>query len=104
MVTGINTTDNQKSNFTNFTKPHLVNTSPAQTNSEPQAVIVKNDKPKKSTDKLQMASLIVGGLASSAFLILILKSLVPYKKNKELLNIIQNADIPGHVKNKVLFE
>lgn len=59
---------------------------------------------KESYNKIQLASLLVGTLASAAFFIYLSKGLFSYKNNKLLLKDIQNSDMPDNVKNKLLEE
>lgn len=112
MVAGINTTDSQKTSFNDFKKRNqvvvtpIINTSPI-----PQdAVLIHNNayNPAPPMNKLQMAAIIAGGLTSIAFLVLILKSLIPSRKAqlfiKSVINDIKNGDMPQHVKDKLMLE
>jgi len=107
MIDKINSPDNQKNGFTDFVRKRSIDSSPAVINTLPHdEVIIKNKKndDKSKFGKLQAASLVVGILASSAFMAYMLKSLSPFGKNKQLLKDIKSASLPENVSKKLLLE
>lgn len=108
MVESINSSDkSSKSVFSDFTKKQNVNYSNPQSHTlEKDEFIIQsqNRKDKNKLGNLQAISLVVGILASSAFVLYFMKGLTPFGKNKQLLKDIQKADLPDHVRKKLLLE
>lgn len=106
MVEAINTTDTKKSNFTNFLIPKKTNHIVAQIKTDTQNEIEgdKKNELAKSMSKLQVASLVIGTLASSVLIAYFSKNLVTWGKNRKLFKSIKKADIPDNVRKKLLLE
>ena len=107
MIDKINAPDNQRNGFTDFVRKQSAEPAPAVINTLPRdEVIIKNKKndDKSKFGKLQAASLVVGIMASSAFILYFMKGLSPFGKNKQLLKDIQKADLPDQVRKKLLLE
>lgn len=107
MVDGISTNNNQPSGFSEFKKSPVVNYSQQNSSTQPNndnIEITTFNKPAQQINKLQVASLIAGTLASSVLIAYFAKSSGIFGKNGKLLRQIKKADIPDFVRKKLLFE
>lgn len=107
MVEAVNATDNKQPNVKGSTKKrsttyYLAPQSPIR--QDTVNISQKPSSPPNTINKLELASIIVGGFASTAFLIVMLKSLFPVSKNRALLKEIKKANIPDNVRKKLLLE
>ena len=108
MVENITSSDkSSKSGFSDFTKKQNVNYPKAQSDAlsrDEFTPINQGKKDKNKVGNLQVISLVVGIMASSAFVLYFMKGLSPFGKNKQLLKDIQKADLPYHFRKKLLIE
>lgn len=118
MVDGINTTDNksilnapQRYQTSSYSVSAPVNTSvsvPAKTApmQQDQVIIHKRKAPDahNTTNMVQMASLIVGGLASAALFVVLGRSFIPNKEVKLLMQKANDLNIPEYAKKQVIWQ
>lgn len=105
---GINT---PKTNFSEVTKNPEINYSqkntPIPAKNYPVNFRKQNDSSQSkiiNTNTLQMASLLVGTLASLLLIAYFAKNLLSFGKNRELLKQIKKANIPDNVRKKLMLE
>ncbi len=106
MVDGISINTPQ-SGFSELTKRPAKNYSQQNISAQPKNDIItfkKSNKSNQPINKLQVASLIAGTLASSLLIAYFTKNLSAFGKNRELLKEIKKAAIPDNVRKKLLIE
>jgi len=107
MVDGISSYNNnnkQPKCFDAITKPNI-DARPIKRKPIPRdEVIINKQNAENSTSTLQKASSIAGLLASSVFVIYLLKNLAPFGKYKNIQKFITKNDMPDFVKQKLAIE
>lgn len=110
MVDGINIANTQSTNFFDKKKFQNISYAPVQI-SQPHkdnkdTVVVNKKAPvtAQPMSKLQMVTIVLGGMASAAVIAYFTKALLPAGGSKQLLKRILKADAPDNVRSKLIDE